>query len=100
MDLHLDSWAVDEKYIGREREGIFILLETAGFPVFHTLRAYISDSGYISWYGKHGPFHICGLHKTDIDKGIMGDGATLIDHIITKQQLKEFLVNLIKFHEE
>ena len=41
-----DEWSIDGKLEGKEREGLFILAEAAGIPVYSATRAHEDIEGY------------------------------------------------------
>lgn len=102
MDIVKDCWAVNEPYFGQEREGIFILLEAAGFEIIYTLRAHepivIERYPYIGKYNHNAARSrvIFGVRAKNIYDRVMGDGRSPIEYMLTKEELKNHLVELIK----
>lgn len=99
MNLFKEAWVTTQRIDGREREVIFILLEIARFCVHPDLRNYrVKSSYHICGFGSEGfnPSNV--VYKVD-PKCIKEKTLFFnikIEHFLTKEQLKEYLIKLIK----
>jgi len=99
MDLFKESWVTTDMLEGREREVMFILFETAGFRVHQELRWYLStQSSHLCGFGDIGAFRI-DPNVFRVDPYYIKQGFLLYDtpikHYLTKEELQQYLVNMI-----
>ena len=96
MDIKNNGWIVEDKISLKEKEVLFILLETAGFPIQKEVRSHESDRlyPYLAWRTNSKFFREEVYAYTSVNA--RDESCRLISYKKLTKELKELIKQQIK----